>query len=149
MIYVDGSALMRFLPGVRYYDEWVAWALPRLPELVTTQLGLTELRQAAELYPRETKAQAFEIVEQVKARVPAIRFSDANVSVSTHAAAVLKPFAALHVGAAVTHPDVDTVATYDAELARVAVLYQLKVVTPGMPQDWQDGIAPPQVPAGS
>ena len=149
MIYVDGSALMRFLPGVRYYDEWVAWALPRLPELVTTQLGLTELRQAAELYPRETKAQAFEIVEQVKARVPAIRFSDANVSVSTHAAAVLKPFAALHVGAAVTHPDVDTVATYDAELARVAVLYQLKVVTPGMPQDWQDGFAPPQVPAGS
>lgn len=139
VIYVDGSALMRFLPGVRYYDEWVAWAIPRLPELVTTQLGLTELRQAAELYPRETKSQAFEIVEQVKARVPAIRFSDANVSVSTHAAAVLKPFAALHIGAAVTHPDIDTVATYDAELARVAILYQLKVATPGMPAGWQNG----------
>jgi len=144
VIYLDGSALMRFLPGVRYYDEWVAWALPRLPEFVTTQLGLTELRQAAELYPRETKAQAFEIVEQVKARIPSIRFSDANVSVSTHAAAVLKPFAALHIGAAVTHPDVDTVATYDSELARVAVLYQLKVVTPGMPDGWQDGVARPQ-----
>ena len=147
VIYLDGSALVRFLPGVRYYDEWVAWALPRLAELVTTQLGLTELRQAAELYPRETKAQAFDIVEQVKARVPSIRFSDANVSVSTHAAAVLKPFAALHIGAAVTHPDVDTVATYDAELARVAVLYQLKVVTPGMPEGWQDSVAPPQARA--
>lgn len=141
VIYLDGSALMRFLPGVRYYDEWVAWALPRLPQLVTTQLGLTELRQAAELYPREQKAQAFEIVEQVKARVPAIRFSDENVSVSTHAASVLKPFAALHIGAAVTHPDIDTVATYDAELARVAVLYQLKVVTPGLAAGWQDAAA--------
>ncbi len=145
MIYLDGSALVRFLPGVRYYDEWVAWAVPRLAELVTTQLGLTELRQAAELYPRETKAQAFEIVEQVKARVPAIRFSDANVSVSTHAAAVLKPFAALHIGAAVTHPDIDTVATYDAELARVAILYQLNVLTPGMPQGWQNTVSAPPV----
>ena len=140
MIYLDGSALVRFLPGVRYYDEWIAWVVPRLSDVATTQLGLTELRQAAELFPRETKARAFEIVEQVKSRIPAIRFSDENVSVSTHAASVLKPFAALHVGAAVTHPDIDTIATYDAELARVAVLYQLKVVTPGMPEGWQDGV---------
>ena len=140
MIYLDGSALVRFLPGVRYYDEWIAWVVPRLSDVATTQLGLTELRQAAELFPRETKARAFEIVEQVKSRIPAIRFSDENVSVSTHAASVLKPFAALHVGAAVTHPDIDTIATYDAELARVAVLYQLKVVTPGMPDGWQDGV---------
>lgn len=134
---------MRFLPGVRYYDEWISWVVPRLGEVATTQLGLTELRQAAELYPRETKSRAFGIVEQVKARIPSIRFSDENVSVSTHAASVLKPFAALHVGAAVTHPDIDTIATYDAELARVAVLYQLKVVTPGLPEGWQNGSAAP------
>lgn len=142
MIYVDGSALVRFLPGVRYYDEWIAWVVPRLGSIATTQLGLTELRQAAELYPRDTKARAFQIVEQVKARVPTIRFSDENVSVSTHAATVLKPFAALHVGAAVTHPDIDTIATYDAELARVAILYQLTVVSPGLPEGWQDAVAP-------
>ena len=147
MIYLDGSALVRFLPGVRYYDEWIAWVVPRLSEVATTQLGLTELRQAAELFPRENKARAFEIVEQVKARIPAIRFSDENVSVSTHAASVLKPFAALHVGAAVTHPDIDTIATYDAELARVAVLYQLTVVTPGMPEGWQDSVGRPQASA--
>lgn len=143
VIYVDGSALIRFLPGVSFYEEWNGWAVPRLNELATTQLGLTELRQAAELYPREAKARAFEIVERVKARVPIIRFSDENVNVSTHAATVLKPFAALHLGAAVTHPAVDTIATYDMELARVAELYSLAVVTPGMPAGWHNGSASP------
>ncbi len=139
MIYVDGSALVRFLPEVRYFDQWNAWVLPRLNEIATTQLGFTELRQAAELYPREQKARVFAIVEQVKAKVPVIRFSDENVGVSTYAASVLKPFAALHLGAAVTHPAIDTVATYDAELARVAELYQLRVVTPGLAPGWHNG----------
>lgn len=141
MIYVDGSALIRFLPGVRLYEEWNGWAVPRIDELATTQLGLTELRQAAELSSRETKARAFEIVERVKARVPVIRFSDENVNVSTHASTVLKPFAALHLGAAVTHPAIDTIATYDIELARVAELYSLRVVAPGMPEGWHNGSA--------
>jgi len=139
VIYVDGSALIRFLPGVRYVDEWTAWAVPRLAQIATTQLGLTELRQAAELYPRDQKTRVFEIVEHVKAKVPVIRFSDENLGVSTHAASVLKPFAALHLGAAVTHPAIDTIATYDIELAAVAQLYQLKVVTPGMPVGWHNG----------
>jgi uncharacterized protein len=139
VIYVDGTALMRFLPDVRYFREWTEWAVPRLGEIATTQLGLTELRQAAELYPRDAKGRVFEIVEQVKAKVPVIRFSDENVNVSTHAASVLKPFAALHLGAAVTHPAIDTIATYDAELARVAELYQLRIVSPGLPQGWQNG----------
>ncbi len=130
---------MRFLPDVRFFEEWTAWAVPRLGEIATTQLGLTELRQAAELYPRDAKGRVFEIVEQVKAKVPVIRFSDENVNVSTHAASVLKPFAALHLGAAVTHPAIDTIATYDSELARVAELYQLHVVSPGLPQGWQNG----------
>ncbi|WP_084079381.1 PIN domain-containing protein [Demequina sp. NBRC 110057] len=141
MIYVDGSALVRFLPGVKYFDEFTAWILPRLGEVTTTQLGYTELRQAAELYPRAEKNQAFEVVEQVRARIPSIRFSDKNVGVSTHAAAVLKPFAALHLGAAVAHPSIDTIATYDAELAQAAELYELTVVTPGMPAGWHNGTA--------
>lgn len=85
--------------------------------------------------------QAFEVIERVKSRLPVIRFSDENVSVSTHAAAVLKPFAALHLGAAVAHPAIDTLATYDAELARAAELYQLAVVSPGLPAGWHNGVA--------
>lgn len=141
MIYADGTALCRFLPGVKYFDEWNSWVLERIGEVATTQLGLTEMRQAAELYPRETKGRAFEILQEVKDRVPVIRFSDENVSVSTHAAAVLQPFPALHLGAAVAHPAVDTIATYDVDLARVAELYQLKVVSPGLPLGWHNSLA--------
>lgn len=141
MIYVDGSALCRFLPGVSYYAEWNEWVIPRLGEVATTQLGLTELRQAAELYPRETKAQAFGVVEHVRDKVPLIRFSDENVTVSTHVSAVLPPFAALHLGAAVVHPHIDAIATYDAELARVAALYRLRIVTPGLPEGWHNSNA--------
>lgn len=136
MIYVDGSALCRFLPGVRYFDEWNQWVIPRVDEVATTQLGLTELRQAAELYPSASKTMVFDVLEIVRASMPLIRFSDQNVGVSTHVSAVLKPFAALHLGAAVTHPAIDAIATYDAELARVAELYKLRVVTPGMPDGW-------------
>ena len=121
-----------------YGEIWNQWVLPQLGEIVTTQLGFTEMRQAAELYPRPDKARAFEVIEQVKLRVPVIRFSDENVNVSTHASAVLKPFAALHLGAAVTHPAVDTIATYDGDLAKVAELYQLAIVTPGLPAGWHN-----------
>lgn len=136
MIYVDGTGLCRFLPGVRFFDEFNDFTVPRLAELATTQLGFTELRQAAELYPRETKTRAFEVLEMVRGSIPVIRFSEHTVSVSTHASAVLKPFAALHLGAAVAHPDVTALLTYDAELARVAELYELQVLSPGLMPGW-------------
>ena len=139
MIYADGSALCRFLPGVRFYDEFAAWAVANLSALVTSQLGLTELRQAAALYPRDQKDQALQVVERVRATIPVVRFSDDNVEVSTHAAHVLRPFAALHLGAAVAHGAIDTITTYDSELARAAELYELKVVTPGLPPGWHNG----------
>ena len=138
VIYVDGSALCRFLPGVRYFDEWNRWVVPVLNELVTTQLGLTELRQAADLYPRESKDRASSVVDMVRAKMPLVRFSDHNVNISSHVAAVLKPFAALHLGAAAAHPAIDTIATYDPDLAKVAELYSLAVVSPGLPQGWHN-----------
>ncbi|MFO7243288.1 MAG: hypothetical protein DIU73_000210 [Actinomycetes bacterium] len=141
MIYADGTALSRFLPGVACYEDWMRWAIPQLGDITTTQLGLTEVRQIVELYPREQKAEAYEIVKKIKTHVPVMRISDENVQVSSHAAAVLQPFAAIHLGAAVAHPKVDTIATYDIELARAAVLYELKVVTPGMPDGWHNGVA--------
>jgi predicted nucleic acid-binding protein len=138
-MYLDGSALCRFLPGVRFYAEFTSWAIPNLEVLATSQLGLTELRQAAALYPRDEKDNAYEVVEQVRARIPVVRFSDDNVQVSTHAASVLRPFAALHLGAAVAHPMIDTVVTYDPELARAAELYKLPVLSPGLPAGWHNG----------
>jgi hypothetical protein len=39
----------------------------------------------------------------------------------------------------VAHPEVDTVATYDVLLARLAVIYGLRVVSPGCQDAWWDG----------
>jgi predicted nucleic acid-binding protein len=138
-MYLDGSALCRFLPGVRFYEDFTAWAIPNLDKLATSQLGLTELRQAAALYPREERDNAFVVIEEVRSRIPVVRFSDDNVQVSTHAASVLRPFAALHLGAAVAHPSIDTIVTYDPELARAAELYSLQVLSPGLPAGWHNG----------
>jgi predicted nucleic acid-binding protein len=138
-MYLDGSALCRFLPGVHFFAEFTRWAIPSLEQLATSQLSLTELRQAAALYPREEKDNAFQVIEEVRARIPVVRFSDDNVQVSTHAASVLRPFAALHLGAAVAHPAIDTIVTYDSELARAAELYKLAVLSPGLPAGWQNG----------
>lgn len=136
MIYCDGSALCRFLPDVRYHAEWKEWVGPRLEMITTTKLGLTELRQVAELSPHEDLRKALGVVEVVRANIPVIRFSESNVGTSSHAAAVLPPFAALHLGAAAESPDVDTIATYDPQLATAAALYDLEVVSPGLPPGW-------------
>jgi hypothetical protein len=136
VIYLDGSALCRFLPGVRHYEAFGIWAREHADALVTTQLGFTELRQAAELYPRSATERVAGIVDMVRAGVAVIRFSDDNVAISSHATAVLKPFAALHVGAAVAHPKVDTIVTYDPALANVARIYELSVVSPGLADGW-------------
>lgn len=138
MIYVDGSALCRFLPGAAFHVEWKEWVQPQLDRIATTQLGLTELRQVAELSSHEGLEQAQRVVEVVRANIRVIRFSDDNLSVSSHIAAVLPTFSALHLGAAAAHPDIDTIATYDAPLAQAAALYGLAVVSPGLPQGWHN-----------
>src|SRR5690606_34194598 len=125
-----------FLPEVRFFDEWNSWAVPRLDQLVTSSLGLTELRQAADLAPREQRELVHAVVDMVRTKVPLVRFSDDNLTVSTHVATVISPFASLHLGAAVAHPDIDAIATYDSELARVAELYELEVVSPGIADGW-------------
>lgn len=138
MIYCDGSALCRFLPDVKFHAAWNEWVASRLDQIATSQLGLTELRQVAELYPREKQERALQVVEVVRANVPVIRFSDQNVTASSHVAAVIQPFAALHLGAASTHPNIDVIATYDPQLATAAYLYNLAVVSPGLPEGWHN-----------
>lgn len=141
VIYVDGSALEQFLPGGRFHADWTAWVIPRINDIVTTQVALTELRHTVELLPRDAKRHAFGVLEQVKGRVAVIRLSDDMMSVSTYAASVLTPFAALQLGAAVAHPDVDAIATYDRAMASAAAIYGLAVVSPGQARGWHNGSA--------
>jgi hypothetical protein len=131
-VYVDGSALSRYLAGAPAREAWLAWTKDHEAELVTTPLGLTELRRIAQ--PRGLDAHG--TAHEVASRIEVARFSDQTLRKASSVTSVLTPFLALHLGAALAHPDVTAVATYDVKLARVAAIYGLRVVTPGWPDKW-------------
>jgi predicted nucleic acid-binding protein len=133
-VYVDGSALSRYLVDLPESLEWRRWAPAHQTVLLTTPLGLTELRLVAN--PLDFAARA--LAHEVGQRVAVLRFSDQAMATAVMARAVLSPFNSLHLGTAVSHPDIGAVATYDALLARVATIYGLSVCTPGRPDRWWD-----------
>ena len=131
--YVDGSALAQFLPGAAHRDAWLVWTYGR--RLVTSPVGITELHGLA--FPLGVAARA--AADAAETNVEVLRFSDQALQTASHVSTALSSFVALHLGTAVAHPDVDTVATYDVDLARVAALYRLAVVSPGWPDRWWEG----------
>jgi uncharacterized protein len=131
-VYADGSALSRYLPGAPYGSQWREWVDDHVDVLVTSPLGVSELRGIARIRGGEAPA----IAADLAFRFPVARFSDQAVRKATDVAGVLPPFVALHVGTALADPDVDAVATYDVHLARVAALYGLTVVSPGREDRW-------------
>lgn len=131
-IYVDGSALSRYLADVPESAAWLLWVADREPDLLTTPLALSELRQVAQTMDLAARQTAHDVGE----RLEVVRFSDQTLRTAAMASGVLSPFAALHLGVAAAHPDVTTIATYDPLLARVAVIHGLAVVAPGRPEQW-------------
>lgn len=131
-VYADGSALSRYLDGAPCRRQWLAWTAEHEAQLITTPLGLTELRRVAR--PRGVEASG--VAHEVEERVEVIRFSDQTLRAATKVSGVLPPFIALHIGAALAHPDVASVATYDVQLAQVSALHGLAVVSPGWPALW-------------
>ena len=132
LIYVDGSALSRSLAAGPESASWLRWSAEHADRLVTSPLGLTELRRVAAPLGAVARAQAHDIAT----RLEVVRFFDQSLRSAAMASTVLPPFAAIHLGIAVAHPDVDTVATYDVLLARVLTIYGLAVVSPGRPHGW-------------
>ncbi|WP_423775993.1 PIN domain-containing protein [Cellulomonas fimi] len=137
-VYVDGSALTRYLRGAPSRDAWLAWVAEHEDRLVTTFLGVSELRRVAR--PRGVEAHG--VAHDVTDRVEVVRFSDQSLHAAARVATVLPSFVALHVGAAVAHAQVGTVATYDVQLAQVAALHGLEVVSPGWPAGWWERAQP-------
>jgi len=135
LVYVDGSALCRYPVDLPGSSEWRGWAAVHESSFVTTPLGLTELRLVADRLDFAGRARA----HAVRERIAVVRFSDQAIKTAAMAMTVLSPFAALHLGTAVSHPDICTVATYDRLLARVAVIYGLLIATPGWPDHWWEG----------
>ena len=134
MIYADGSALSHALAPGAEAASWLRFAAERAAELVTSPLGLTELRRAAFLLGPVAREQARRIADEVEV----VRFFDQSLESAAMASSVLPPFQAIHLGIAVAHPEVDTLATYDVLLARVAAIYALDVVSPGRADGWWD-----------
>ncbi|WP_233575350.1 hypothetical protein [Cellulomonas sp. PhB150] len=131
-VYADGSALSRYLPGAPHGSQWQQWASENLASLVTSPLGISELRGIARMRGGEAPGIAADLAFEI----PVARFSDQAVRRATDVAGVLPPFVALHVGTALADPDVSAVATYDVHLARVAALYGLTIVSPGRVDRW-------------
>lgn len=136
-IYVDGTALSRYLPDAPEHDAWTRWTASREDDLVTSPLALTELRQVAEPQGIEARQTARDVAD----RIAVVRFSDQSLETAAMAATVLPSFAALHLGLAVAEQDVTTIATYDALLARVAVIYGVDVASPGRGTTWWERLA--------
>jgi predicted nucleic acid-binding protein len=134
LIYADGSALSRSLATGAESASWMRWAAQHDDALVTSPLGLTELRRAADPLGPAARAQAHALAS----RITVVRFFDQSLKSAAMASTVLPPFAAIHLGIAVAHPEVEQVATYDALLARVCIIYGLGVVAPGRPDRWWD-----------
>ncbi len=134
MIYADGSALSRALAPGSEPASWMRWAAEHADELVTSPLGLTELRRAAAPLGPVAREQAHAVATTVEV----VRFFDQSLESAAMASSVLPPFQAIHLGIAVAHPDVVGIATYDELLARVASIYALDVVSPGRSDGWWD-----------
>ena len=135
LIYADGGALSRALTVDAESIAWMRYADEVGERLVTSPLGLTELRRIADPLGRRQREVARELAE----RITVLRFSDQALRAAAMATSAVAPFTAIHVGIAASHPDVDTVATYDLLLARMAVIHGLEVATPGRAPGWWEG----------
>ena len=134
LTYADGSALSRVLAADAESASWLRWYAEHADDVVTSPLGLTELRRAALGRDGVARAKAHEVAE----KVTVVRFFDQALRPAAMASAVLDPFRAMHLGIVVAHPDIGRLVTYDALLARVAAIHDVRVVSPGRPDGWWD-----------
>ncbi len=142
LIYADGSALSRSVVGgpggpddpalAAEVAAWRTWFTEHADDVVTSPLGITELRRAADPYGRAARDRARDLAETLTV----VRFYDAALGKASRAHSVLPPFAAIHWGIATTHAEVGAIATYDPQLAQVAVLHGVEVVAPGRAAGW-------------
>lgn len=132
LIYADGSALSRALASDAESASWMRWADAHADQLVTSPLGVTELRRAADPLGPVARQKARSLAESITV----VRFFDRSLEAATLSSSVLPPFKAIHLGIAMAHPEVGAIATYDELLAQVAALQKVTVITPGRPPYW-------------
>ncbi|GGC02911.1 PIN domain-containing protein [Cellulomonas carbonis] len=128
--YADGSALARALATDPESVSWLRWSAQHADDLVTSPLGLAQLRHVARGMDAVARGRAHEIATRTRV----VRFSDQAVE---HAAVLgLDAFRALHLGVVLAEAGVGGLATYDVALARAADLEGVAVLTPGRHDGW-------------
>lgn len=132
LTYADGSALSRYLAVDIESFDWLRWAQEHEDSIVTSPLGISELRRTADRFGPDTRR----VAGNLAARLTVVRITDDALTPASMTTSVLSPFEAIHLGVAVTDDDVDTIATYERRLAQLARMYGLKVVTPGRDDGW-------------
>jgi hypothetical protein len=131
-VYADGSALVRYLPAPDHSVDWQRWAEQHGPDLLVTSLSLSELRHALATTPAHVRARVHASVD----RLEVTRYSDQAVAAAAMSTAALSPFASIHLGVAVAHPEVTAFASYDHRLVAAAAEHGLRIVSPGLPDRW-------------
>lgn len=131
-VYADGSALVRYLPAPDHSVDWQRWAEQHGPDLLVTSLSLSELRHALATTPAHVRARVHASVD----RLEVSRYSDQAVAAAAMSTAALSPFASIHLGVAVAHPEVTAFASYDHRLVAAAAEHGLRIVSPGLPDGW-------------
>ena len=132
LVYADATALSRaLLPGPESV-AWLRFAAENAHRLVTSELGITELRRLTVGMDPVARAKAWEIQDHIEV----VRLSDQALEVAALASAAAPPYTALHVGTAVSDTRIEAVATYDPLLARVCDIYSVVVVSPGRSDGW-------------
>ncbi|MGO1317903.1 MAG: hypothetical protein ACTMIR_12830 [Cellulomonadaceae bacterium] len=132
MIYADGSALRRSVAQDPEAPAWRTWLNENAANVVVSEGGLVELRRAADARDGAARQAAHVLVRELRvARIP-----DRAVDLATRLEPVLGFLGALHIGVAVAEPDVDGFVTYDRDVARVARMHGLTVLSPGRPDAW-------------
>lgn len=135
LIYADGSALARLLGGDPESSPWRDLVAERGADIITSPLGLTELRRIADPLGHDARTLAIDIGQRFRV----VRFSDQAVKAAARASVAAPPFTSFHIGVATTEQGVDSVATYDTLLARMVEIYGLAVVSPGRAFGWWRG----------
>lgn len=131
-VYVDGSALSRYLPAAPEARAWAAWAAEHERAFVVSRVSVLEARVTAALLGVDATL----VVLDTLTRLPQMRLSDQALRRAVLLPSGLGAFAALHVGAALAHVDVRAIATYDRATATAAAAAGLDVVGPGRASGW-------------
>ncbi|GIG40729.1 hypothetical protein [Cellulomonas phragmiteti] len=131
-VYVDGSALSRYLPVAPEARAWAGWAAEHEPAAVVSGVSVLEARVTAGMLGVDATLAVLDALT----RLPTMRLSDQALRRAVLLPPGLGPFAALHVGAALAHVGVRAIATYDPATARAAGAAGLVVLSPGRPAGW-------------